>query len=435
MESPSRKGAPTAEVLFRDGFGDRVLFRDAQGRAAQESLILTSDLSAVRTFEFSLSQRLVELESFDHPSFVRIRKVVHLGGPSPRLSIASDYSGGHRLSAILAAMEQKGTTHPVDAALRPIRQILEAMAAFHRHGSEITHGALGPERVLLVDGNVRIADYILGPAVEQLRLSSDRYWKDLRVAVAPVPGAIHFDARVDVAQVALVALSLFSSRLLREDQALANLDESRLPSVPRPLRSWLARALQIEQRQGLFTMSDALYAFDEAVAELQKAPSPRAPIVKRAIRPAPPPVPRDKPKPVAPRAQLPVEPRTGTMYQPAVGVAQAPRRDRRERSRLKTLVTIGGLIAVVAGAFAAAQYVPPPALFSREGTLGVESNPTGAQLFVDGQPVGETPLTVSLKRGQHEIELRIGERSRAFNVAIVAGTHVSQYVEMFPGKK
>ena len=123
------------------------------------------------------------------------------------------------------------------------------------------------------------------------------------------------------------------------------------------------------------------------------------------------------------------------MFQPGVAVGYAPVYERSERSRLKTFLTIGVLLAVVAGAFATAQYVPPPAaLFSREGTLAVESNPKGARLFVDGRPVGVTPVTVALRSGQHEIELRIGDRARAFNVAIVAGTHVSQYVEMFPPK-
>src|SRR5262245_17601111 len=165
MENPGRKASPSAEVIFRDGFGDRVLFRDAQGRAVQESLILTADLSAVRTFEFSLNQRLAALEAFDHPSFARVRKVVRMGGASPRLAIAYDHTPGSRLSTILGAMQQQGATNPVDAAVSLVRQIVEGMAAFHRHAAGITHGALGPERIVLVDGKVRITDYILGPAI------------------------------------------------------------------------------------------------------------------------------------------------------------------------------------------------------------------------------------------------------------------------------
>jgi PEGA domain len=440
MESPGRKASPSAEVLFRDGFGDRVLFRDGQGRALQETLILTRDLSEVRTFEFSLSQRLAELEAFDHPSFARIRDVVRMSGPSPHLTIASYHTRGSRLSAILHAVEQKGASNPVDVTLSVVRQILQAMAAFHRHAAEMTHGALGPERIVLAEGKVLITDYILAPAIEQLRFSSERYWKELRVAVAPVPGAIRFDARVDVAQVALVALALFSGRMLREDEGLINLDESRVvPSLPRPIRSWLVRALHVDPRHGLFTMADALKAFDEAVAESKATTQSRGPTVKPALRPVtPPPQPR-RPTPIvpklAPKFAPPIQPKTQTMFQPAARATQAWSIAGGQTSRLKTFITIAAFAAVIAGAFSLARFVPPPALLSREGTLAVESNPKGMELFVDGRAVGLTPLTVTLKSGQHEIELRSGDRARAFNVSIVSGTHVSQYVEMFPTKK
>src|SRR5437867_6003705 len=57
-------------------------------------------------------------------------------------------------------------------------------------GAEISHGALAPERVVIADGKVRIADYVMGSAIEQLRFSSERYWKDLRVAVPVSAGAL-----------------------------------------------------------------------------------------------------------------------------------------------------------------------------------------------------------------------------------------------------
>jgi hypothetical protein len=46
------------EVLFRDGIGDRVLIRDAQGRPAQESLLIRPELTSIPSFEFALNERL-----------------------------------------------------------------------------------------------------------------------------------------------------------------------------------------------------------------------------------------------------------------------------------------------------------------------------------------------------------------------------------------
>ncbi|RIH84248.1 PEGA domain protein [Calidithermus terrae] len=41
------------------------------------------------------------------------------------------------------------------------------------------------------------------------------------------------------------------------------------------------------------------------------------------------------------------------------------------------------------------------------GTLNVTSNPQGAQVFVDGRLVGNTPISVSVQPGRHDIELRL----------------------------
>ena len=93
-------------------------------------------------------------------------------------------------------------------------------------------------------------------------------------------------------------------------------------------------------------------------------------------------------------------------------------------------IALEGLM--LAGAFTAAQYIPPPAkLFSSTGTLIVETKPLGLEVRVDGQPKGVTPLTLELKAGRHEVELRGVGKARVFNVFVTKGDRVSQYVE-FP---
>jgi hypothetical protein len=95
------------------------------------------------------------------------------------------------------------------------------------------------------------------------------------------------------------------------------------------------------------------------------------------------------------------------------------------------IVKIGLLGTALAGAFTAAQFVPAPSiLFSQTGTLVVESNPAGAGLLVDGQEQGVTPLTLKLKTGRHQVELRGAGKPRLFNVYISSGARLSQYVEM-----
>ena len=64
------------------------------------------------------------------------------------------------------------------------------------------------------------------------------------------------------------------------------------------------------------------------------------------------------------------------------------------------------------------------------GTLSINSNPPGAQVVVDGQTSGVTPLTVSLKAGTHNVELRGAGEPRSVPVTITAGTQVSQYIEL-----
>jgi hypothetical protein len=57
------------------------------------------------------------------------------------------------------------------------------------------------------------------------------------------------------------------------------------------------------------------------------------------------------------------------------------------------------------------------------GKLSVESRPDGAHVFLDGKPVGTTPLTMpSVSAGEHAIRIeREGYRRWSSSVRIVAG--------------
>jgi hypothetical protein len=72
----------------------------------------------------------------------------------------------------------------------------------------------------------------------------------------------------------------------------------------------------------------------------------------------------------------------------------------------------------------------PSGLFGVNGTLKVESKPMGAQVKVDGEVKGVTPLTLSLKDGAHVLEIAAGGEPRVIPISITAGQTLAQYIEL-----
>ena len=58
------------------------------------------------------------------------------------------------------------------------------------------------------------------------------------------------------------------------------------------------------------------------------------------------------------------------------------------------------------------------------------SNPDGVAAFVDGEPKGMTPVTLTLPAGPHVVELRGSGEPRTIPVTITAGTQATQYIEL-----
>ena len=63
------------------------------------------------------------------------------------------------------------------------------------------------------------------------------------------------------------------------------------------------------------------------------------------------------------------------------------------------------------------------------GTLVVQSNPAGVQIFVDGVSRGMTPARLSVTAGAHILELRGRGVPRVIPVQVAPGGQVSQYLE------
>lgn len=56
-----------------------------------------------------------------------------------------------------------------------------------------------------------------------------------------------------------------------------------------------------------------------------------------------------------------------------------------------------------------------------DGLLRVTSRPSGGTVIIDGTTRGTTPLALSLRRGEHRVEIRTATLSRVLSVPIVAG--------------
>jgi serine/threonine protein kinase len=340
-------GGP-APYAFTDGLGVRRRVAEPARNEPVELLCLRAELTSVPSFEFALRERVSHLSAFRHPAYATVRSVERLKSPSSGLVLVSDIVHGARLSDVLAFAEHSNTPLDIDAALCLLRQIVTAVAALHQQKSDVAHGAIAAERIV-VTPNARIVmvEHVLGAALGELQFSRERYWKELRVAVPGHSGPVVFSHRVDIAQIGVVALSLILGRPMGDDELPPRLGEvvasawaisSRggLEPLPAGLRAWLMRALQLDPRESFASAVDArddlermlesvhlgspatlesFLAHYRAETEphdvVSRAPSPAAPVSGSAFAagssptPAPPqPMAAPAPKP-APRAADP----------------------------------------------------------------------------------------------------------------------------------
>ena len=270
-------GAP-AVVTFHDGLGERQRGVDRARNEPIEILSLRGELTAVPSFEFSLRERVSHLSTFRHACYARIRSVERLKNPASTLALVSDVTPGVRLSEILAFAEKSQVTLDIEAALCLLRQLVPAVAMLHENTPEIAHGAIAAERIIVTPGaRIIVVEHVLGSAIAELKFSSERYWKELRIAV-PGPAAPRFDHRSDVTQIAVVALALILGRPMLDDEtperlgdvvasSWANSARGGLEPLPAGLRAWLMRALQLDPRNRFDSAVDAQEELERVLGE------------------------------------------------------------------------------------------------------------------------------------------------------------------------
>lgn len=479
LVSPDRPEAP----LFSDGIGDRVVSADPTTGELVQVLRLNPALTAVPSFEFALRERVARLANFRHLYFARVRRVDRAPSHPTALSVVSDHVEGTRLSEILRVADERRLHLDINAAMCLVRQLVPAMALLHENARDAAHGLVALERLIVTpQGRLVIAEHVCGAAVEQMQYGRERLWHEFRVAMPPSAGIPRFDQRADVTGIGVVALSLILGRPLRDDEFpraagdLLNAARERTAlgdeqPLSAPLRSWLARALQVDARRAFASAPEALAALDEISADgsmYVAAPVALETFLSRYISavltPAAPPAPApaaappavDAPRPVAASAPAgpgpreitellseplpaplleslePKPPAPETLFNPEApfNVEGATARGRRPRilGNRRRLLAVASMLVVLASvglaAFRSLSGGAAPAL----ATLSVQSNPSGVPVFVDGVERGATPVRLTLAPGAHILELRRGV-PRVIPITLTAGADVAQYLE------
>lgn len=440
---------------FTDGFGRRYKSapRDATDTVL-EVLCFRHEITDVPAFEFALRERVARLSQFHHPDFTHIKKVDRLSDERGTVALMSDGVKGFRLSEILTDTERLAPPPDVGATLYVVHQLTAAIAVLHDQ-ARVAHGALGPERIFITPlARVCIVEHAMGAAVEQLKYSRERYWKELRVALPESAGLPRADERADVTQLGVVALSLLMGRLLTADEypsQLASLVASAAGSTP-SIGDWLRRALQIDPRGSFRTASEAQSALEQVIradgfiradsrsleAFLQRyrdwmqpaaaAPKSLVPLSEGLTR-------FDTPVSV-PSLNIPEETPTVPLFaeeEPRVEerpVLKAPSNSQRSgRAKWIAAAIVLALLAT-GGLFAARHFAATPAAVTT-GTITVNTTPPGAEVQVDGVPHGRTPVTLSVQGGTHTLAvLGADGQWRKVPVTVAAGTQVSHHLEL-----
>jgi hypothetical protein len=309
---PAIASAPAPNpVAFEDGLGTRRLAVDRSRNETVEMLCLRGELTGVPSFEFALRERLSHLAAFSHACYGRVRSVERLKDPASTLALVSDVTAGMRLSEILRFAEAADVTLDIDAALCLLRQLVPAVAMLHENMPDIAHGAIGPERLIVTPGaRLIVVEHVMGSALEQLRFSQERYWRELRIAVPRSAGQPRFDHRADVTQLGVVALSLILGRRLQDDEGPSRLGDlvssawavsarGGLEPLPAGLRSWLMCALQLDARSSFDSAIDAQEELERVLGESDylAAPATLESFLERYRAAVEPPAPAATPEP------------------------------------------------------------------------------------------------------------------------------------------
>jgi hypothetical protein len=104
-------------------------------------------------------------------------------------------------------------------------------------------------------------------------------------------------------------------------------------------------------------------------------------------------------------------------------------------SSRRKIVVVSVIVAGIAAGFGVVtlRRIPLPAFATgapRSGTLTIETRPAAAEVLVDGERRGTTPLRLALVAGAHTVTIRNDGDTRVVPLTIAAGAQVMQHFEM-----
>jgi hypothetical protein len=453
---------------FEDGIGRRWRAFDPAGGEI-ETLLLCPALTEAASTETALVERAARLAAFSHPAFAPVRRIDRGAGTASTVAIVSSAVPGMRLSEVLRNAQARQVPPDLDAACFILAQVVSALADLHRHSRDLSHGAIGPERIVIgPDGRAVIVESVLAPMLEQLQLARTPLWTEFRVPVPPVAGTARFDQVTDVMQLGVLALALVLGRPVGRDEypnrvpdlmleaAGAGAPEDR-QAVLRSLRTWIHRTLQLEPRSSFRTASEAAPALEAvltegprhrvspaSVARYLAACGAEAQSVWKVPLALSMPLGGDVRRPGADAAagrtsasSVTAAGDTARARRAAPGAVQAVTRRSTERSsspcssparhtahasaRRVSVVALA-LVALFGVAFLSARgYLTLPRAPVGRGVVVIESRPAGAEVFVEGRASGRTPATLDLRAGEHTVVLRAGRGITLLPVVVVSG--------------
>jgi hypothetical protein len=141
------------------------------------------------------------------------------------------------------------------------------------------------------------------------------------------------------------------------------------------------------------------------------------------------------PDPLLPPAAEPVASRPAKpLFNPDEPFTAAPVAPVRDSGKTRSYGRIAALLAVVlvlgGGGLLGYKYLSASVVTPAMGSLNVQSNPAGVDVFIDGVAHGRTPARVSLTPGSHILELRGRGVPRVIPFTVTANAEVSQYLEL-----
>ena len=118
-----------------------------------------------------------------------------------------------------------------------------------------------------------------------------------------------------------------------------------------------------------------------------------------------------------------------------VPAARPAARPRRARALVITVVALSAIGVAVAAALVIPTFVqlrPSGGPVLRAGRVTIDTAPLGADVTIDGQARGLTPVTVQLEPGPHMAVLRRGQVERTIALQVPSGAEVTQHYEFAP---